>query len=100
MCVCVCVLQFTVTPVRQSSVNSPAGSGRKHLAVFEIGDDAEATDTLTQNSITSLLSAKFRVSHALLASFASMLIAWWIYTELFCFFKVVPSLKCFYWLIY
>ena len=64
---CVCVLQFTVTPVRQSSVNSTGGSGRKRLAVFEIGDDAEPTDTLTQNSITSLLSAKFRVSHALLA---------------------------------
>ena len=57
------MLQFTVTPVRQTSVNSTAGSGRKHLAVFEVGDDGEPTDTLTQNSITSLLSAKFRVSY-------------------------------------
>ncbi|XP_070203542.1 H(+)/Cl(-) exchange transporter 7-like isoform X3 [Littorina saxatilis] len=53
-------VRFTVTPVRQTSINSGGGSGRKHLAVFEVGEDGDVTDTLTQNSITSLLSAKFR----------------------------------------
>ncbi|XP_076449096.1 H(+)/Cl(-) exchange transporter 7-like [Babylonia areolata] len=51
---------FTVTPVRQSSLGS-VGVGRRHLSGFDfVGDDGEPGDTLTQNSITSLLSAKFR----------------------------------------
>ncbi|XP_076470814.1 H(+)/Cl(-) exchange transporter 7-like [Babylonia areolata] len=45
---------FKVTPVRQGSTSS-AGGGRKALASFELGEEAEQTDTLT-----SLLSAKFR----------------------------------------
>ncbi|KAL8575924.1 hypothetical protein ACOMHN_027322 [Nucella lapillus] len=55
---------FTVTPVRQSSLGSlgggGGGGGRRHLTTFEIGEDTETGDTLTQSSITSLLSAKFR----------------------------------------
>ncbi|XP_025115195.1 H(+)/Cl(-) exchange transporter 7-like isoform X3 [Pomacea canaliculata] len=58
--------QFTVTPVRQNSSSNSAGdkyspnrnSFRKNFAHFELGDDGEAGDT--QNSITSLLSSKFR----------------------------------------
>ncbi|KAL8566320.1 hypothetical protein ACOMHN_050438 [Nucella lapillus] len=51
---------FKVTPVRQNSTGSMGGwggggGGRKPLASFELGEDVEPTDTLT-----SLLSAKFR----------------------------------------
>ncbi|XP_025115201.1 H(+)/Cl(-) exchange transporter 7-like isoform X2 [Pomacea canaliculata] len=59
-------VKFTVSPVRQTS-NSKSGQYlanigdyQEDLAAFELGEDIEATDTLTQNSITSILSAKFR----------------------------------------
>ncbi len=52
------------THLREQQQHPPppaAGQLRVPHTAFDIAGDAEPTDTLTQNSITSLLSAKFRV---------------------------------------
>ena len=56
-------LQFTVTPVKVDIVSEKPAPKNRPQALDLLDVETETTETLTQSSITELLSSKFRVSN-------------------------------------
>lgn len=56
------LLQFTVTPVKVDIVSDKPAPKNRPQALDLLDVETETTETLTQSSITELLSSKFRVS--------------------------------------